>query len=182
MKNDYSVFSKRTLHANATLADYNYPTGIELPKSPREDELTVCPGCGVKLQIPPDRDRFYCRHCGTLIIRRKKDPVIWPQPAQEAPKSSPFKNEFTACPGCGAKVQIPPGRDHVFCRYCGTRVINSKKESDVRPQPAQEAPRVSPRRNEYVFCPGCGAKLQIPPGRDHVFCRYCGTRIAGPKK
>lgn len=30
---------------------------------------------------------------------------------------------------------------------------------------------------QQIQCPGCGAALEIPEGRDNFFCQYCGASI-----
>lgn len=30
---------------------------------------------------------------------------------------------------------------------------------------------------QQIQCPGCGAEIEIPEGRDKFFCQYCGASI-----
>lgn len=70
------------------------------------------------------------------------------------------KRYFVTCPGCGAVYELAPGEG---------KILEHNPDAEINPD---KLIRVS-RREQAMFCPGCGAKVQ--PGTS--FCPYCGRRL-----
>lgn len=79
-----------------------------------EEMIIECLGCGTRLRIPPEGNRFECPGCGQHIeIERGTDT-----------KKLPRGPEIIACPDCGGKLST----EAIECPHCGYDTSGTETE------------------------------------------------------
>jgi DNA-directed RNA polymerase subunit RPC12/RpoP len=83
--------------------------------------------------------------------------------------------QYTACPQCGAPVDLPEYADLAVCPYCGSGLRRTTARAPGRP----DAPGLGGPTEQVLqslSCPQCAGPLSVRAGRRILLCPHCGIR------